>query len=144
MIRYAVFDDIPAISALMASKVPHFRNKDICFSINSYEQKLEAAIAHGGNECACFVADVDGTVAAAILCYIILHPTIGERVGMEATWVADPRFPGRGAAILKTAAGWFRERGVRRFFVACNDDRTARLLELLGLSETERIFEKVL
>ncbi len=143
MIRRALFDDIPAISALMAQKVQFFKNQDICFCQDAYEAKLAAAIGGFHDDVACFVSDAGKDLAAAILCYVILHPTIGERVGAEATWIADPRYAGHGRRVLEAAEGWFKEHRVRRLMVACNSTRTMKLLELLGYRETERTFEKV-
>ena len=142
MIRRAVLSDIPAISALMGEKVPRFKNTDVRFCAETYEAQL--AILLGLGEAACFVSEVEGEIAAAILCCVLLHPTIGERIGMETTWVASARFAGHGRLVLKAAEDWFRAQGVKRCFAACNEDRTAKLLTLLGFCETERVFEKML
>jgi GNAT superfamily N-acetyltransferase len=144
MIRWASLEDVPAIRDLMASKVPSFLNDGVTFSPDSYEAKVAEFIVSSGRETACFVSDVDGHIAAAILLYVIEHPTIGERVGLEASWLADPRFAGHGHRLLKPAEAWFREHGATRYFVGCSDDRTARMLERTGHRQTERVFEKKL
>jgi GNAT superfamily N-acetyltransferase len=141
MIRRAFLDDVPAIRDLMASKVRGFLNTDVSFSPLSYEAKVAQFITSGSDDAACLVSEVRGNIAAAILLYVIEHPTIGERVGLEASWLADPRFAGHGMRLLKAAESWFKSRGARRYFVACNDDRTARMLELTGHRQTERVFE---
>jgi hypothetical protein len=144
MIRRAFLDDVPAIRDLMASKVRGFLNTDVSFSPLSYEAKVAQFITSGSDDATCLVSEVCGNIAAAILLYVIVHPTIGERVGLEASWLADPRFAGHGYRILKAARLWFKSRGARRYFIACNDDRTARMLELTGHRQTERVYEQVL
>lgn len=146
MIRRATSSDVPAISELMASKVPHFRNEGVHFSAETYEAQLLAlmALERAGGDAVCFVSEAGDILAAAIVCCVVLHPTIGERIGTEVTWAAKKEFAGHGRLVLKAAEDWFRERGVSRFFAACNDDRTAQLLMLLGFNETERVFEKML
>jgi N-acetylglutamate synthase-like GNAT family acetyltransferase len=144
MIRKAVPADIPAISALMAEKVPGFLNKGVRFSPSTYEEQVSKFIISGEENAVCLVSDVGNEVAAVILAYVIAHPTIGEVIGGEATWAAHKRFAGHGRKVLSAAEDWFRARGATRFFVNCNNDRTARLLELSGFTQTERTFEKVL
>jgi hypothetical protein len=144
MIRRMRREDIPAVCKLMAAKVPHFRNHGVLFSFQTYALHLSRLLGSDNEDVACFVSEAQNSIAAAMLCYVIVHPTIGERVGGEATWVADPKFPGHGRKVLSAADEWFRGRGARRYFINCNDERTARLLGHLGLAETERVFEKVL
>lgn len=143
MIREATAADIPAISALMAEKVTGFLNKDVQFSPDTYQAQIGRFI-DGSEDMVCLVSDADGALGAVILAYVIPHPTIGERVGGEATWAAHKSFPGHGRKILNAAEQWFRARGAKRYFVNCNDNRTAKLLELTGFNQTERVFEKCL
>lgn len=144
MIRRMREEDVAPVCALMESKVSHFRNRDVRFSFKTYALQLARLLNSDNEDVACFVSEAQNSIAAAILCYVIVHPTIGERVGGEATWIADPRFPGHGRKVLAVAEKWFRGRGARRYFINCSDERTAKLLGHLGLAETERVFEKVL
>lgn len=144
MIRRGSGSDIPEMSAMMAANVPRMRNKGVLFAPGPYEQQLRRFMFSTSPDVCCLVSEANNCVAAFILCYIIEHPAIGERVGGEASWLAHHKFPGHGRAVLKAAITWFGERGAARVFIGCNDDRTARLLELLGLNQTERLFEKVI
>lgn len=146
MIRKATHADIPAISGLQASKVPHFLNDDVSFSANSFEDMVQKFIAADGNDAVCLVSEVKGAVVAHILAYVIFHQTIGQIVGGEASWSAHAKHAGHGRIVLNAADAWFRQKGARRYFVACrsNDRRTARLLELIGFTPTERVFERCL
>jgi GNAT superfamily N-acetyltransferase len=143
MIRRGKHTDIPAIVRLMAAKVPGFLNFGIQFAPEAYEIRVRQFIG-GRTDMACFVSEINGEVAAAILVYAAFHPTIGETVGNEATWVSDPRHPGQGRAVLKAAEEWYKQQGCLRCFAGSNSERTNRLLELLGFHHTERVFEKVL
>jgi hypothetical protein len=144
MIRRAAAHDISEIVALRSATIPKLLNRDVRFSPGTFAEKVRRFVQPSNPDLECFVSEASGRVVAVVLCYAMVHPDIGEKVGAEASWLADPKFPGHGRAVLKRAEEWYRERGAKRVFAACNDDRTQRLLELLGYHQTERVFEKLL
>lgn len=147
MIRRGQPRDIPAIIALRKATIPGLLNFDVHFDEGRYTQKVFNFIEpepKNRNLVSCFVSEVQWKPVAVVLAFVMVHPDIGDMIGCEASWLANPKFPGHGRLVLKAAEEWYREQGAKRVFVACNDDRTAKLLDLLGYHQTERVFEKLL
>lgn len=144
MIRRGQPRDIPQIVALRAHAIPQLLNWDVHFAPDLFAEKVRRFIEDPSGAMRCFVSEAPGQIAAVVLSFVMVHPDIGDMIGCEASWLANPKFPGHGRLVLKVAEEWYREQGAKRVFVACNDDRTAKLLDLLGYHQTERVFEKLL
>jgi hypothetical protein len=89
-----------------------------------------------------FIAEHDGRLSGAIVCFTFVKPVTGNLTCCEVYWVVRKDFPSQGLALKRAAEREARRRGAVSMMISAPDDRVKKMLAASGYRPTTTVFER--